>query len=155
MSPSDTFDKALRDWVAVFMRRSMHEFMDSMKDTGLSMPQLTTLIRLHYHGPCPISGIGDDLGVTTAAASQMVDRLVHLGLLERTEAPDDRRVRNVHLTPLAVGLVRRAVEARVGWMRELSTALTAEQQAAVIESLRGLTRAALAIEARNQQAVSA
>ncbi len=73
--------------MAVFMRRSMHEFMDSMKDTGLSMPQLTTLIRLHYHGPCPISGIGDDLGVTTAAASQMVDRLVHLGLLDRTEAP--------------------------------------------------------------------
>ncbi len=155
MSPSDAFDNALREWVAVFMRRSMHEFMDSMKDTGLSMPQLTTLIRLHYHGPCPISGIGDDLGVTTAAASQMVDRLVHLGLLERTEAPDDRRVRNVHLTKAASKLVRRAVEARVGWMRDLSTALTSEQQASVVQSIRYLTQAALALETMNQQPLSA
>jgi DNA-binding MarR family transcriptional regulator len=153
MSPSNELDQALRDWVAVFIRRSMHEFMDSMKDTGLSMPQLTTLIRLHYHGPCPISGIGDDLGVTTAAASQMVDRLVHLGLLERTEAPDDRRVRNVHLTNAAVDLVRCAVEARVGWMRDLSTEMTPKQQAYVVQSIRYLTQAALALE--NRQPVNA
>ncbi|MGA9191437.1 MAG: MarR family transcriptional regulator [Anaerolineales bacterium] len=153
MSSSNELDQALRDWVAVFMRRSMHEFMDSMKDTGLSMAQLTTLIRLHYHGPCPISGIGDDLGVTTAAASQMVDRLVHLGLLERTEAPDDRRVRNVNLTDAAVELVRRGVEARVGWMRDLSTELTPKQQASVVESIRHLTQAALALE--HQQPVNA
>jgi DNA-binding MarR family transcriptional regulator len=155
MSPSDTFDKALRDWVAVFMRRSMHEFMDSMKDTGLSMPQLTTLIRIRYHGPCPISGIGDDLGVTTAAASQMVDRLVHMGLLERSEDPDDRRVRHVHLTSEAVALVGQAVEARVGWMRDLSQALTAEQQASVVDSLSHLTQAALALETEPQVATGA
>lgn len=146
MSPTNELDRALRDWVAVFMRRSMHEFMDSMKDTGLSMPQLTTLIRLHYHGPCPISGIGDDLGVSAAAASQMVNRLVHLGLLERTEGPHDRRVRNVNLTPAAIELVRRAVSARVGWMRDLSTQMTPQQQASVVESLGYLTQAAVALE---------
>jgi DNA-binding MarR family transcriptional regulator len=155
MSPSNELDKALRDWVAVFMRRSMHEFMDSMKDTGLSMPQLTTLIRLHYHGPCPISGIGDDLGVTTAAASQMVDRLVHLGLLERSEDPTDRRVRHVHLTRQANDLVRRAVEARVGWMRDLSTDMTADQQASVVQSICYLTKAALALETEDQDLVEA
>ena len=117
------------------------------------MAQMTTLFRIHHQGPCPISGIGDDLGVTTAAASQMVDRLVNLGLLDRWEDTVDRRVKHVHLTPEGVDLVRRAIEARMGWMRNLSTRLTAREQAKVVNSLGYLTKAALSLETQAEAPV--
>src|SRR3970040_2298594 len=87
------------------MRRSVHEFMVAMKDSGLSTSQLNTLMRLHYRGSCPVSGISDELGLTAAAASQIVDRLGGMGVIERTEDPKDRRGRQVRLTAQGRGLV--------------------------------------------------
>lgn len=68
MSISEQLDPALREWVKVFIRRSMHEFHRSQKAFGLSSGQLRTLTRLHFHGDCQVSDQGDDLGLTAAAA---------------------------------------------------------------------------------------
>ena len=69
----------------------MQEFHRSQRDYCLSAGQLRTLTHLHFQGVHQVSDIGDDLGVTTAAASQLVDRLVNMHLLKRTEDPDDQR----------------------------------------------------------------
>lgn len=152
MSTSDKLDQALREWVKVFMRRSMHEFMRSSKDSGLSMAQQHTLMRLHYHGPVQISEIGGDLDITAAAASQMVDRLVNLGLLERTEDREDRRVKRVSLTKSGLSLVRQGVEARLEWMKDLATTLTSKEQRAILSAIETLTNAALSLEASRENA---
>ncbi len=55
-------------------------------------------MRLKHGGKSGVSEIGGQMGVTNAAASQAVDRLVHLGLIERTEDPDDRRAKRLTLT---------------------------------------------------------
>ena len=142
MTASDSLERALREWAHVFMRRSVHEFIRAMKDAGLSPSQLSTLMRLHYHGPCPISEVGDDLGVTTAAASQMVERLVQQGLIERSEDPEDRRVRPIRLTPQGKALVGRGIEARLAWMQGLQDALAPKEQAQASRILGRLTEAA-------------
>jgi len=147
MSPSKQFSDVLSEWVGVFMRRSMRDFMHSMKDSGLSMPQLSTLMRLYYHAGCGVSEIGSQLGVTNAAASQMIERLVRQGLLERAEDPTDRRAKQLKLTPKGRTLITKAIEARRRWMEELTTALTREQQAGIITALTSLTEAARELEA--------
>jgi DNA-binding MarR family transcriptional regulator len=139
MANSREFEAAMRAWAAVFMRRSVHEFLVAMKDSGLSPSQLNTLMRLHYRGSCQVSGIGDELGVTPAAASQIVDRLVGMGLIERTEHPTDRRVRQVHLTPKGRALVARGVEARIGWVRQVAQRLQPRELHAIIDALERLT----------------
>ncbi|MDD2694691.1 MAG: winged helix DNA-binding protein [Anaerolineales bacterium] len=58
------------------------------------------------------SDIGNYLGVTNAAASQLIDRLVGMGLLEHAERPADRRVREVRLTPRGQALMEEDVHAR-------------------------------------------
>ena len=146
MTTSRDFERALRAWATVFMRRSVQEFILAMKDSGLSPSQLHTLMRLHHQGSCPVSGISDDLGVTAAAASQIVERLSGMGLLERSEDPSDRRVRQVTLTPKGRGLVARGVEARIGWVRELARRLPAEELASIVEMLGRLTEAADELE---------
>ena len=64
-----------------------------MEETGLSFSQINILMRLLHGGNTGVSEVGSQLGVTNAAASQAVDRLVQLGLIERTEDPDDRRAK--------------------------------------------------------------
>jgi DNA-binding MarR family transcriptional regulator len=142
MPTSREFEDAVRAWAAVFMRRSVHEFIVGMKDSGLSPSQVNTLMRLHYRGSCPVSSIGGELGVTAAAASQIVDRLAGMGLIERSEDPKDRRVRRIRLTAKGRGLVARGVEARIAWVRDLSHRLPSRDLGQIIDSLNRLTQAA-------------
>ena len=141
-----TLTSVLRTWSEVFMRRSMHEFMSFSRRSGLSMSQINVLFRLHYHGQCGVSDLGEHLGVSNAAASQMVDRLVGMELLQRSEDPNDRRVKHLALTPKGETLVLESIEARLRWMEELTTTLTLEQQEAINAALTTLTQTALNLE---------
>ena len=136
----------LRTWSEVFMRRSMHDFMQFSRQFGLSMTQINVLFHLHYGGQCGVSDLGEHLGVSSAAASQMVDRLVGMGLLQRSEDPDDRRVKHLALTAKGEALVLESIEARRRWMEGLTTALTIQQQEAIIAALTTLTQAAKKLE---------
>jgi len=79
MSPSEEFSNVVRDWAQVFMNRSMHDFKRFMEDTGLSFSHINILMRLFHGGNCGVSEIGEQMGITNAAASQTVDRLVQMG----------------------------------------------------------------------------
>lgn len=151
MSISEQLDLALREWVKVFIHRSMQEFHRSQRDYGLSTGQLRTLTHLHFQGVHQVSDIGDDLGVTTAAASQLVDRLVNMDLLERTEDPDDRRVKRITITKAGRALVRQGIEDRLKWMKDLANNLTSDQQEETLSALRTLTEAAKSLEEESQE----
>jgi DNA-binding MarR family transcriptional regulator len=169
MSTNNQFTEAVRAWAEVFMHRSMRDFGRFMHVSGLSMPQVNTLMRLYYQesggasdiGPqprdiqrlhnyyqeaCGVSEIGRELGISTAAASQMIERMVQQGLLERSECAGDRRIRQVSLTVKGRGLVQQAIEARHHWLTQLPAHLTREQQAAIAAGLACLTEAAQNLE---------
>lgn len=124
------------------MRRSMRDFTQFMRGSGLSMPQVSALMRLYYGGLCGVTDIAEHLDVTSAAASQMIDRLVQHGLVARSTAPTDRRIKQIELTPAGRKLVEDSVEARVQWLAQLTTVLPAEEQAAIATALDLLTDAA-------------
>ena len=136
------FTDVLRRWAEVFMHRSMREYRQFSRDSGLSMSQMSALFHIHYGGHCGVSDLGEHLGVTNAAASQMIDRLVQQGLLERSEHPIDRRAKYLALTPRGQALVQQAIEARMRWIEDLTTTLTSEQQQAIAAALTTLTQAA-------------
>jgi DNA-binding MarR family transcriptional regulator len=146
MTIPDKFTLVLRDWSETFMRRSMHDFVQFSKDSGLTLPQMSTLFHLHHGSRCGVSDIGELLGVTNAAASQMVDRLVHYELIERSEDPVDRRVKQLRLTEKGRDIVQESIEARRRWMEKLTTALTNDEQASIITALTILTSAAHDLE---------
>ncbi|HLC04283.1 MAG TPA: MarR family transcriptional regulator [Anaerolineales bacterium] len=147
MGSARALNKVLREWSEVFMRRSFRDFRHFMAQTGLSPSQVGTLMRLHYCQSAGVSDIGDHMGITAPAASQLVDRLVLQGLLERTEDPDDRRYKQVSLTTEGMHVVEEGIRARQAWMEELTSALTSEEQGRIIEVLVMLTEAARQLEA--------
>jgi DNA-binding MarR family transcriptional regulator len=132
----------LQEWTELFMNRSARDFKRLMDESGLSPSQINTLMRLYYGGMCGVSDIGGHLRVTNAAASQMIDRMVTMNLLERSEDPDDRRAKRLTLTAKGKALVEKGIDARRAWMEALTTNLSDEQQAMIAEALTVLTKAA-------------
>ncbi len=147
MSQAKQLSEVLHEWAEVFMRRSMREYKRFMDESGLSPGQIHTLMRLHFGGECGVSQIGNHLGVTNAAASQLVDRLVQLGLVDRSEDPNDRRVKQLALTDSGQDLIQQAVAARRRWMERLTDSLSAEEQAPISTALSLLTEAARQLDA--------
>ena len=141
MTANSQFSEVLREWAEIFIRRSMRDLFHFIKQNGLSVSQLNTLMRLYYGGSCGVSEVSDHLGVTNAATSQMVQRLVEQGLLQRTEDPLDRRAKQLALTDKGRALVGQIIEARHRWLEELTTTLTPEQQARIMTVLADLTEA--------------
>jgi DNA-binding MarR family transcriptional regulator len=144
MSPTKELTEVIHEWSEVFMRRSGRDFKRFMDETGLSFSQLNVLMRLFHGSNSGVSEIGEQMGVTSAAASQAIDRLVLLDLIERTEDPKDRRAKRLALTPKGRTVIESGIEARSRWVEGLTDALTPEQQSMTISALTLLTEAARA-----------
>lgn len=142
MSKPLQIHQPLRAWMDVFMHRSMRGWAQFAKSCGLSMPQISILMQLHYKGVCGVSDIRDRFDISAAAASQLADKLVQSGYLEREEDPNDRRAKLLRLSETGAALVKEGIEERYRWMDELAGHLNAQDKAKVIEALEILTRAA-------------
>jgi len=96
--PVDPFVATLEEWIKVSRHRMMRNFIDYARRSGLSMSHIGALFHLHHEGTCGVTELGNHLDVSSAAASQMLERLVQQDLIQRTEDPDDRRVKQIVLT---------------------------------------------------------
>lgn len=146
MTKPTPITQPLRAWMDVFMHRSMRGWNQFAKSTGLSMPQFSILMQLHYKGPCGMSEISERFDVTAAAASQLVDKLVQGGYIERTEDPSDRRAKLLKLSTNGSKLVDKGIQERYRWMDELVGQLTAEERGQVAEALTMLTEKAKEVD---------
>ena len=106
------------------------------------MPQMSILMQLHYKGTCGISDISERFDVSAAAASQLVDKLVQAGYIERTEDPSDRRAKLLKLSAKGAKLVDDGTQERYRWMDELASTLSEADQTRISEALSLLTEAA-------------
>jgi DNA-binding MarR family transcriptional regulator len=135
----------------VFSTRSMHDWMRYVRTTGLSMAQFGILMNLNYRNKCGMSDITDRMDISPAAASQLVDKLVQGGMVERTEDPSDRRAKLLELTDKGRRLIEDGIEARAKWVDELVTTLTPEEFETVAAALTTLTQAAQRIEIKKTE----
>jgi DNA-binding MarR family transcriptional regulator len=146
MSPSEQLAEVVQEWSEVFMRRSMHDFKCFMDESGLSFSQVSILMHLYHGGKRGVSEMGDHMGVTNAAASQAVDRLVQLDMIKREEDPADRRAKQLALTEKGRIQVQNGIEVRSKWVESLTDTLTLEQQSTIVSMLKLLTEAARKVE---------
>jgi DNA-binding MarR family transcriptional regulator len=138
METRSPLSEILQECAAVFMRGSMRHVLLYAKERGLSMSQIGAMLHIHRRGVSGVSDVGDDLGVTNGAASQMLDRLVLQGLVTRSEDPHDRRVKQIVLTPEGQRWLQEILQARLGWMEALADRMSPQEQAQVATALRTL-----------------
>lgn len=145
------FTQAIRSWMDVFMHRSMRGWGRYAKSTGLSMPQFSIMMQLHYKGACGMSKVSEGFDITPAAASQLVDKLFQSGLIQRVEDPHDRRAKLLSLTDKGRDLVLQGIQERYRWVDELAGKLSAEERSRISEALNILTDAAQELETETIQ----
>ncbi len=134
--------QTLRQFMDIAMHRSMRERSHFARATGLSMPAFGILMQLHYRGDCGISDISERFDITAPAASQMVDKLVQGGLIERTENPNDRRGKQITLSPKGRSMIETGTRERYRWVDQLVKGLNPFEREKVYEALSILNEAA-------------
>ena len=138
MKNSTQLTQVLRRGMDAVAHRTMHDWSLFVKSTGISMPQFSILMQLHYHGTCAISQISERMDISNAAASQLVDKLVQAGLIERTEDPNDRRSKRIALADKGQELIQAGISERYRWVDALVESLDDEKRAKVAEAMQVL-----------------
>jgi len=86
---------------------NMRRLWRLLQGFGLTHPQFITLLALSRHPfPCPMNGLTAALMHDAPTMTGIVDRLVKMGLVERTRSETDRRLVLVQVTPAGADLVR-------------------------------------------------
>lgn len=122
----ETITSLLHFWAENAMRQSMWAFLRFNQERNLSAPQINSLIFIYWHGHTSVNDLAKRWGVTKAAASQMVDKMVDQGWIDRTENPLDRRSRDLTITAAGQKLTEETQKFRHGWIDEFIKSLSPE-----------------------------
>lgn len=136
MTKTDAFISTFHEWMELFMHRSMRGYMHYAREKGLSRSMIGTLFHLSHRDHAGVSDLGEHLGVSSAAASQMLERLVEEGWIQRIEDPDDRRMKKITLTDKGYHVMKESVSARLGWLEDLTAELSEEDKTQITSALK-------------------
>jgi DNA-binding MarR family transcriptional regulator len=119
LGSAEIFTSAVNDLMAKQLRE--------VTGTDVTFSQLKLLKMVAATGGYSVSNLAQFMGVSTAAASRAVDRLVKRGLLNRAEAADDRRAVQLSLTQEGAELLEKYDQAAEMALRSAFESLTSEQ----------------------------
>jgi DNA-binding MarR family transcriptional regulator len=129
---------SLLDWSATFMRISLYAFNRYTRATGLSLGQMVVLMYLYYQERCEVTRFCDMMQITPAGASNMIERMVQQGVVQRVELPGDRRVRLVELTEAGRRIVTENITMRQDWVNGLVETLSASERESIYAAMQTL-----------------
>jgi DNA-binding MarR family transcriptional regulator len=135
MQSTDPLVTSLHEWFGIFRRRVMGNFFNYARDNGLTMAQFGAMLRIYHKGACGVSDIGNILGVTNSAASQMLERLVQMKLISRSEDPNDRRGKQIVLTDKGRQMLQESSLGFQSWMDDLAQTMTTAEREQVRNAL--------------------
>lgn len=136
MSDKNQFVGTFHEWIELLMHRSMRGHMQYARKKGLSRSMLATLFLLNHREKIGVTDLGEHLGVSSAAASQMLERLVEEKIIQRSEDPDDRRMKKITLTEKGCGVLKESIDARMVWVEELAAKFSAEEKEQIASAMR-------------------
>lgn len=113
----------------------MRRMAGMLSEEGLTQPQFQALRIAAKSGSVCMREISDEMLVTPANITGIIDRLESKGLLKRTEREGDRRTTSIELTPKGRTLQERVAEKYNEFMQNALHVLTQEEQRTLSELL--------------------
>jgi DNA-binding MarR family transcriptional regulator len=130
----------------------IQDFMQFMHQSGLSRLQIHALLHIYHAGECRISEIAALAESSPPAASQLVERLVQQGWVQRTEDPLNRRIKKLRLTDRSLKLISEGVTSN-RFLVDLMSALSAKQRETVQTAFGYLAQASHKTDSSNKRKV--
>lgn len=112
---ADPADEDFGDLLQEFVNRVSHgqgKMLALFSEESVTLQQILLLRRLQQCVESTPSEMAERMHMSLPAVSQMIDRLFVLGLITRTEAPGDRRRKNLSVTPKGQTLLHRVRKTR-------------------------------------------
>ena len=135
MTSQTEFLKTVENWAKLYFFQSLTDFFNYLKHSELSLLQGYALTHLFFKGPIKISELCEHMMVSLGAASQMVDRLEKLGMVERVADPEDRRVRKVVVLDKGKKFVQENFAFSQSWLSEIPANINPEQEEQITATL--------------------
>jgi DNA-binding MarR family transcriptional regulator len=88
---------------------------------------------LYYQEPCNIALVSERLKITAAATSQLIDTLVRSGLVNRTEYPENRRMKQLTLTSQGTAFIEEGNQRQYNRMEEILHNMNEEEREQVLD----------------------
>ena len=102
----------IKEMLALITQDATGDSLAIMAEADLTLPQVVTLQALRTGGPRNVSAIAGLLHLSLPATSHLIDRLVAVELVERSEDPGDRRQKRIAITPAGAELIDRLGQSR-------------------------------------------
>lgn len=135
MTTQNDVMETLENWAKLYFFQSLTDFFNYLKQTDLSLLQAYALAHLFFKGSLKMSDLCEHMQVSPAAASQLIDRLEKLEMVERISDPDDRRVRKIVVLEKGKNFVQENFRFSQGWLSEIPADITPEQLSQITEVL--------------------
>jgi len=134
----------MRDWMGALKR--WHE-------GSLSLMHLNVLMLLRSHGAVTMSQLAEQLDVSVASATGIVDRMEKRGIVDRHRSEEDRRVVQVSISEQGQEIFQAMEETRQVHLTRLVKLISDEELAALLTGLRAfrLARDQVAREATQDE----
>jgi DNA-binding MarR family transcriptional regulator len=114
------------------LRSTLHEGMD------LSYNQFKMLLAINDKGICPLTTLATELSIAMSSASEMVDKLVNLGLVCRSVDTESRRRITIQVTAEGEKLISDLQKGIVDNYRSLLQRLSDSDQERLVDALETL-----------------
>jgi len=135
MTSQTEFLETMEKWAKLYFFQSLTEFFNYLKHSDLSLLQAYALAYLFYKGSIKITDLCEHMMVSPAAASQMVDRLEKLEMVERVADPKDRRVRKIVVLDSGQAFVQENFAFSQSWLSEIPTDISPERKEKITDVL--------------------
>jgi DNA-binding MarR family transcriptional regulator len=125
--------------------------MHSSKKSEMTFNQYQTLILIKELGNCSVNQLADRLGLAQSTTSQLIDRLVNGGLVERIINPSNRRSIIISLSTEGMRMLHKRTTIMQKGYEKILSLLNEEDQAKFEEAFISLNSIAIKLERAPQQ----
>ncbi|MBS2534282.1 MarR family transcriptional regulator [Catenulispora sp. NF23] len=108
---------------------------------GLQSADIAAAILLESRGPMPVGAIAEELGLPSASATRVIDRLQKAGYVRRVRSDQDRRAVYVELLPDGMTDYHAAAEISQRHLAEVAAHYSLDQVMVMLDMYRRTTEA--------------
>ncbi len=128
MTENDQLQEVLEQFLMRCMSGAEAEGIDRLVELELSISQAKTVFVLAQAAdPLPIHAVAEHIRLSVAATGRNIDQLVKMGLVERREDENDRRVKLVTITKAGHEVADHHLEARRTALRAMVSQLSPDE----------------------------
>jgi DNA-binding MarR family transcriptional regulator len=127
-------------WMSLTMGATSKELLEQLHDSGITVAQMMALHVLHSERTATLTALAERLQLSLSATSTLVQKLVDVGLVTRTEHNTDRRNKVIALSGHGSARLHTFQKLRGAGIHSVLRSLSSDTKSFLFEALHAVLR---------------